>query len=73
MFRKIVCILSVVGMLLVFGIPVQAVVDLEKGLHPAAICSEPPNTGDYPAPIFTAMLISMGIVVVLVMTENRKK
>ena len=32
-----------------------------------------PDTGDYPAPIFTAMLLSMGVVIVLVMTEDRRK
>ena len=32
-----------------------------------------PDTGDYPAPIITAMGISLGIVFLLVMTENLRK
>ena len=34
---------------------------------------ELPDTGDYPAPIFTAMGISLLVVVLMVLTENRKK
>lgn len=35
--------------------------------------SEIPRTGDYPAPIFMAMLLSSGIIIFMVFTENRKK
>lgn len=35
--------------------------------------SEIPKTGDYPAPIFLAMVISFGVVVFMVLAENRKK
>ena len=35
--------------------------------------SEIPRTGDHPAPIFMAMLLSLGIAVFIVLTENRKK
>ena len=35
--------------------------------------SEIPRTGDYPAPIFMAMLLSFGIIFFMVFAENRKK
>ena len=35
--------------------------------------SEIPRTGDYPAPILMAMLLSLGIVIFMVLAENRKK
>ena len=45
-------------------------VTVNPGVYPLA---ELPRTGDYPAPIFTAMLLSMGVVFLLVLMENRKK
>ena len=80
MFRRFVCILSVTGMVLALGVGVQA----EEVPGPAAHqCmdavfypvaeSEIPKTGDYPAPILTGMLLSMGVVILMAVTENRKK
>ena len=35
--------------------------------------SEIPKTGDYPAPIFLAMMLSFGIVLFMIITENKRK
>lgn len=37
------------------------------------LLSEAPRTGDYPAPIFAAMVLSLGAVILMVLAENRRK
>ena len=42
--------------------------------HPEiTVVAESPKTGDYPAPIFAAMGLSLGVVFLLILTENRMK
>ena len=39
----------------------------------ASQLTESPQTGDYPLPIFAAMLLSIGAVALMILAENRKK
>ena len=90
MFRKIVCMLSAVGIL--FGMVLSAAAEGQviqgagytvclaeqsyfgtKGNILATEGRGLPDTGDHPAPLFTAMGISLLVVVLMVLTENRKK
>lgn len=82
MFRRFVCILSVTGMVLALGVGVQAEEVpgpaahqcMDADFYPVvATETEIPKTGDYPAPILTGMLLSMGVVILMAVTENRKK
>ena len=80
MFRKIVCVLSAVGLL--FGMVLSAAAEgqviqgAQGNILAMYLATEGrglPDTGDYPAPLFTAMGISLLVVVLMVLTENRKK
>ena len=85
MFRRFICILSVTGMVLALRLPVYAGETQYHVALPEHFCAditvcpavisekELPETGDYPAPIFTAMVLSLGAVILMVLTENRKK
>jgi len=53
-------------------LPVQTHMDVTVNPQITAL-TEIPRTGDYPAPIFMAMLLSFAVVVLMILTENRKK
>ena len=53
-------------------LPFQTYMDVTVNPEILAL-SEIPETGDYPAPIVAAMMLSLGIVFFLVLSENRKK
>ncbi len=57
-----------------YFVPSSAEMGLEKSCYPQiTVAAGPPKTGDYPAPIFAAMVLSLGVVFLLILTENRKK
>lgn len=58
--------------------PFLAALSLQQDMCPvfypdAVPLTEPPGTGDYPSPIITSMILSMGVVLLMIMAENRKK